>query len=355
MTFSKISIIITAILVIFLISFFGYQLFFKKAAISGTKSNLTKNSLNQKNSCSLPQAENVFQGPPFKNIFIADFGENKVYGISRDNKKNFEYDGASPSLSWEKQFWVAEYVSIAPDGNLIVTDGQGQKVVKIDRATKKILWEYGHREKPGNAPSYLHAPDLAFQTKEGGILINDGNNRRVIIVDPKTNQIVWQYGHNMAMGSKPGYLMGNTFAAEMPDKNIFITDTIQKKFFIISRATKEIVWQWQKSDLKWPQHVSFTPQGNFVFTDRQTGNLYEINRNGDIVWQFISDKKNPLYFSYPVDIFKLKNNNYLVADAGQKRIIELNPSDNKIVWELGNGKPLKEDVFGFLSNIAIEE
>lgn len=345
--------IIIAILVILLIGIVIYRVrsFEKPFSIS---ERMNKSS---KNSASLPLSEDIEKpsGPPFKNIFIADFGGNKIWGVSRDGNIFFEYSGRDPALPFEKQFWAAEYVTIAPDGNLIVTDAQGQRVVKIDRQTKKILWEYGRREKPGSAPGYLHAPDIAFQLKDGGILINDGNNRRVIIVDINTNQIVWQYGHTLAMSDKPGYLKGNTFAAETPLGNILITDTIQKKILIVKRETKEIIWEWQKNDLKWPQHVSITTKGNLVLEDRQTGNIFEVDKNKNIVWQFISDKKNPFYFKYPTHAFKLNNGNYLVADAGRNEIVELNPLDNSVVFRLGNGKPQKQDVFGFPTTIAIEE
>ncbi len=347
---SKIVLIAIAVLIILLIGFLGYRFYFPAAPEKNLKE-LPK----EKSSLTPSQERESSSGHSFKNIFIADFGQNKVFGVSREGDVFFEYDGVNPRLPWSKQFWVAEYVSVAPDGNLMVTDAQGQRVVKIDRKTKKILWEYGHREHPGCAPGYLHAPDIAFQLKDGNILINDGNNRRVIIINPETDEIIWQYGHNMAMGDKPGFLMGNTFASETPEGNILITDTLQKKFLIVSRKTKEILWEWQKEDLKWPQNASITPEGNIVFTDRQTGNLYEIDKNGNIVWEFISNHEEDVYFVYPIDIFKLKNGNYLIADSELKKIVELDPKDNSIVWQLGKGKPQKQNHFGFPSSIAIEE
>jgi hypothetical protein len=40
----------------------------------------------------------------------------------------------------------------------------------------------------------------------GMVLLNDDANDRVIVIDPKTDKIVWQYGHTGVPGSAPGYL-----------------------------------------------------------------------------------------------------------------------------------------------------
>ena len=41
----------------------------------------------------------------------------------------------------------------------------------------------------------LDHPSLALPLPNGDILANDDSNDRVIVVDPRTNRIVWQYGH----------------------------------------------------------------------------------------------------------------------------------------------------------------
>jgi hypothetical protein len=42
----------------------------------------------------------------------------------------------------------------------------------------------------------------------GDILCNDDGNDRVIVIDPRTDRIVWQYGHDGVSGDGPGYLAG---------------------------------------------------------------------------------------------------------------------------------------------------
>lgn len=77
------------------------------------------------------------------------------------------------------------------------TPGQ---VVIFDNAGR-TLWRF----RPTGADELNH-PSLALPLPNGDVLVNDDYNDRVIVVDPRTNQIVWQYGHTGVPGQEPGYL-----------------------------------------------------------------------------------------------------------------------------------------------------
>jgi hypothetical protein len=42
---------------------------------------------------------------------------------------------------------------------IAATDDRNQRVVVIDPATKHIIWQYGHDGRSGIAPGYLQKPD----------------------------------------------------------------------------------------------------------------------------------------------------------------------------------------------------
>jgi hypothetical protein len=63
-------------------------------------------------------------------------------------------------------------------------------------ARGQLRWRFGG----------LDHPSLALPLPNGDILVNDDYNHRVIVIDPVSNRIVWQYGHTGVAGSKPGYL-----------------------------------------------------------------------------------------------------------------------------------------------------
>jgi len=65
----------------------------------------------------------------------------------------------------------------------------------------RLLWRY----EPTGAHT-LDQPSLALPLPGGDILANDDKNDRVIVVDPHTNRIVWQYGHTHVPGAGAGFL-----------------------------------------------------------------------------------------------------------------------------------------------------
>ena len=65
----------------------------------------------------------------------------------------------------------------------------------------RLTWRYA----PQGAQA-LDQPSLALPLPNGDILANDDKNDRVIVIDPRTNRIVWQYGHTHLPGSGEGFL-----------------------------------------------------------------------------------------------------------------------------------------------------
>jgi Kelch motif protein len=91
---------------------------------------------------------------------------------------------------------------LLPNGNILVagftTPG---KIVEMTPAGH-VVWSFGS----DSGRDRLDRPSLAVRLPNGMIAANDDWNHRVIIVDPKTKRIVWQYGHTGIASRAPGYL-----------------------------------------------------------------------------------------------------------------------------------------------------
>ena len=79
----------------------------------------------------------------------------------------------------------------ASPGHVLIIDHQG-----------RVLWRYG----PSQGYRRLDHPSLAIALPNGNVAVNDDYRHRVVVIDPRTNGIVWQYGHTDQPGSAPGYL-----------------------------------------------------------------------------------------------------------------------------------------------------
>jgi DNA-binding beta-propeller fold protein YncE len=98
-------------------------------------------------------------------------------------------------------YYPSDSSQIGPDRYLTVDYSSPGQAVTFNQAGQ-TLWRYA----PTSGPAELNHPSLAIGLPNGAILLNDDYNHRVIVIDPSTNRIVWQYGHDGIAGSAPGYL-----------------------------------------------------------------------------------------------------------------------------------------------------
>lgn len=116
-------------------------------------------------------------------------------------------DALSPSghVLWETHppgiYYPSDTNEVRP-GLYLTVGYQSPGVLEEFTRSGRLVWRYTPR--PGD-PQLDH-PSLARPLPNGDVLVNDDMNDRVIIIDPHTNKIVWQYGHTGVPGRAPGYL-----------------------------------------------------------------------------------------------------------------------------------------------------
>jgi putative pyrroloquinoline-quinone binding quinoprotein len=101
---------------------------------------------------------------------------------------------------------------IYPGRYLTVDYSQPGQVVEFN-SSGRLLWRFGG----------LNHPSLALPLPNGDILLNDDYNDRVIVIDPATKRIVWQYGHTGVPGTAPGYLNDPDGVDLTPPDSMLIT------------------------------------------------------------------------------------------------------------------------------------
>ncbi|MDR3559484.1 MAG: PQQ-binding-like beta-propeller repeat protein [Candidatus Pacebacteria bacterium] len=286
--------------------------------------------------------------PGFAILWFSDFNNNRVVGFDPAGKVVWAQNISAsplPSSSW---YFIGgvERVTVAPNGNLIDSYGDAMMVQEIDRKTHNLVWQYGTAGVQTYRGGKLDEPHKAWKINDHELVINDSNDREVIVVDQRTNQIVWQYGQYHVLGNGPDELDGNTSVLPLKDGQEFlITETLANKVILIDRATKKILWQYTKPNAKWLENV--TPDGdNFIVSDRLKGEVFEVDRAGKIVWDLdkLSDES---HINYPTDTAMLGNGDILIDEAGAGRVVEAVPATGQVVRVY--------KVHGFASTIAIDQ
>ena len=91
---------------------------------------------------------------------------------------------------------------LLPNGRVLVASFTDPGRIVIVDTRGNVTWSFG----AASGPDRLRKPSLAVRWPNGLIASNDDYNHRVIVIDPRTKRIVWQYGHTGVPGTAAGFL-----------------------------------------------------------------------------------------------------------------------------------------------------
>jgi outer membrane protein assembly factor BamB len=107
-------------------------------------------------------------------------------------------------LVWSLQLPIAypsDPQQLGPDLYLVADYSDPGGIYEFTRQGK-IVWSYH----PESGSGRLNHPSLAERLPSGDIAVNDDYRQRVVIIDPRTKKIVWQYGVTGHAGRGPDHL-----------------------------------------------------------------------------------------------------------------------------------------------------
>ena len=128
-------------------------------------------------------------------------GNNLVTEINGDWIDVLKPDGHVLSSVNAPGFTYPSDTNEVRPGVLLSADYTSPGAIETFTPQGRLLWRYA-----SSGRTALDHPSLAMPLPNGDILANDDRNDRVIVIDPRTNRIVWQYGHTHVAGRGPGYL-----------------------------------------------------------------------------------------------------------------------------------------------------
>jgi hypothetical protein len=199
----------------------------------------------------------------------------------------------------------------AADNRVIIVDERGD-----------ILWQYGQFGQAGSGPNLLNVPVQSTFLPEGGVLITDQANNRIIEVSLSTKQIVWQYpGAN----TNPADQLNNPNSAELLENgHILISDENNNRAIEVTRADKIVRTFTASGTVSILAFASRLGNGDTLITDSGNARIVEVDANDHVVWQYFTNT-NPLSIPSPLPTraVRLKNGDTLISDQFNNRVIRV--------------------------------
>lgn len=158
----------------------------------------------------------------------------------------------------------------------------------------------------GQGGDLLHSNTIRYITKaqaenhpifkEGQLLLSFRTLDMLAMLDPEAETITW---------AMRGFFRAQHSPEILPNQNIILFDNQGPQSPVdVSRVmefdpvTGKIVWSYTGSEKEpfysWIRsHVDPLPNGNVLVTSMQNGRLFEVTREGEIVWEFFSPDRLP--------------------------------------------------------------
>ncbi len=191
----------------------------------------------------------------------------------------------------------------------------------------------------------------------GNMLITDQFNNRVIEVNPQNNQIVWSFGSGNESPCNPGAgsIIGPNDAERLAGGLTLIAGTgipagvpapaCADNRVIIVDQQGNIVWQYGQAgingsgadQLNVPVFAIQAPNNDILIVDQGNNRVIEVNyATKHVDWSY-GPASGSGQLSNPNAAQILGNGDVLIADQNNNRVIEVNPQTNQTAWQYSTG------------------
>lgn len=267
-------------------------------------------------------------------IVIADRRNNRLIEIAPDKRIVWEFP--SPSLAFYRG---NEDVNFSHDGKLLaVSEEDNYDLHIVDYEKKIVTWTYGIPDTRGSKAGLLNYPDDSHLLEDGQFLTADIRNCRVLIVDPKTNQVTTQWGEvGKCEHQPPQRLAWPNGATPMDNGDILVSEISGAWISRISRAGK-VAWSVKAPNIRYPSDAFPTVDGKQVIVAdfSKPGRVVIFDpATGKPTWDYFH-KDGEGALDHPSIARELPDTgDVLIVDDLHDRVIVVDRQTKKIIWQYG--------------------
>ena len=280
-----------------------------------------------------PVVRSIRGGPYAGGLLIADRGNDRLLIVDQAGHIlwHFPVTGSLPA----GQTFSADDAFVSPDGLTISANEEMRQVlVRIDVATERIVWEYGHYGHAGSAAGYLNTPDDAYPLPNGDITVADIFNCRILEIAPD-KRVVRQWGHTGVCRDAPPFSYNEPNGdTPLPDGGMLITE-IKGSRVVRLDAAGQVVFDIHVPT-KYPSDAQLDANGDVVVADYSSpGAVVAVSPTGHLVWRY-GPTSGVGRLDHPSLAVPLPNGLVILNDDFRHRVLLLDPLSGRIVWQYGH-------------------
>jgi len=264
-------------------------------------------------------------------VLIADHRNNRLLIVDPQGRIRWRFPRLG-DLARGQTFLVPDDAFFSPDGkDIIATQEDDQVISVISVATHRIAYRYGTPGVPGAGPNHVSNPDDALLLPGGSVLAADIKNCRIILARPPAHHL------ERAIGRAGGYCwhdpparFGSPNGAFPLTNGRYLVTEINGDWVDAMSLTGHVYWSTH------PPGVSYPSDTNEIFPDRYLtadystpGQVVEFDARGHLIWRFGG-------LNHPSLALPLPNGDILVNDDYNDRVIVIDPTRHRIVWQYGH-------------------
>jgi outer membrane protein assembly factor BamB len=283
---------------------------------------------------SSPPAAGTTAGAFPGGFLVADRGNGRLLAIDRTGRVWWRFPTSAAGAMPAGQAFAADDAFLSPHGLTIVANDETHEVIdRIDIATGRVIWQYGHYNRAGSGAGFLHTPDDAYPLANGDIVVADIKNCRVIEINP-AKQIAHQWGRTGACTPAAPATFGRPNGdTPLPDGGILITEIAGSRVVRLA-ADGHVIFDIHVP-VHYPSDAQLDSAGNVVVADYYNpGAVVRVSPTGKLLWRY-GPTTGPGRLDHPSLATPLPDGTISINDDFRHRLVIEDPATNKIVWEYG--------------------
>jgi outer membrane protein assembly factor BamB len=265
-------------------------------------------------------------------LLIADRGNGRLLIVNDAHRILWRFPG--PHSLPAGQRFAADDAFLAPDGKTIVANDEGHQVIdRIDIASRRVVWQYGHYDRSGSGPGYLNTPDDAYPLPNGNITVADIRNCRILQISP-AKRIVDQLGQTGRCIHDPPYSFDNPNGdTPLPDGGLLVTEIGGSHVVRLNRSGR-VVFDVQ-APVRYPSDAQLDARGDVVVADYSSpGAVVRLSPGGRLLWRY-APASGIGRLDHPSLAIPLADGTIVLNDDFRDRVVVVNPRTGRIIWQYG--------------------